>query len=390
MRRIFGIAAPVIAAASLAISAGALTLQPADVWAQAAPNQGGRSGGNGGDDTSTTSEGGNDPNDPCFFAIAVIDCDDRRRETRQRERPDVRACFIGGEYAVCSAESGDERERLVIGEAGTIVLWQAGRGQVHTVGLQHRYLQPIAIVGPVTDAGSEPVFARVVSVEGDRFSFELEEWPGHDGITVLEEVGYLIVEAGNWVLPNSTFLRAGQVDGVNHNPQSVPIGDGFEGDPVLLTQIISDRSSDPVAARQYATDNGGFDALVQRGSGRPREVDPAEVLAWVLWEQGESDEIGAPFLAASTEVEVTHERTRIIGNETEFSPVVLAAMQTVNEPDVSIVRYRNAVAQVDVMIDEQGREPAVIAHEPERVGFVLVDPGLIEVYAKDQPGSNTN
>ncbi len=344
------------------------------------------------DDPPPDDPNGDQPTDqgnPCQPGIvALTDCDDRRQETRRRPRPDGRGCFIEQVYALCPLPESEE-EQLVIGEAGTLVEWQFGRNQIHEVALEHRYRDPVVIIGPVSDAGADPAFVRVISVAGDRFTMKIEEWPDNDGIHALEEIGYLVVERGDWRLANGVFLRAGTMDGVDHGWAKLPAVQNAADDPlppVLLTQILSADNPEPLAARQVAGDAQGYEVTLQRDRAGSRTVAPGERIGWVLWEQGSGDQLGSAFLAGQTGVEVTQARTKLIVNELGYAPTVLAAMQTANDTDTAILRYRIGYAQIDVAIEEAGSEAAARDHAAERVGYVLIDPGFIVVFAKDQPG----
>ena len=53
-----------------------------------------------------------------------------------------------------------------------------------------------------------------------------------------EEIGYIVIEKGTWILPNQTTVTVGMIDALGGDWDEVPTGADSDQPPVVLTQVI--------------------------------------------------------------------------------------------------------------------------------------------------------
>jgi len=95
--------------------------------------------------------------------------------------------------------------------------------------------------------GPDPSTVRVWNVQGNSFECAIQEWAYLDGPHAMEDLSYMVVEAGHHVLP----------DGTVYDAQNVQVGDGWTDvdfystitDPVVFSTISSDDTNQPMVTR---------------------------------------------------------------------------------------------------------------------------------------------
>ncbi|HEX9341816.1 MAG TPA: LamG-like jellyroll fold domain-containing protein, partial [Thermoplasmata archaeon] len=133
----------------------------------------------------------------------------------------------------------------VVGEVGLA----AGITDAWTkVFLKNRYTSPVVIAQPPTQKDVATGIIRIQSITDHSFELRFQEWSavgGHGG----ENVTYLVVEAGNHVLPDGTVVEAGIKSGVGTTYVPVPFREAFAQNPIVLAQIQSNADTKAAAAK---------------------------------------------------------------------------------------------------------------------------------------------
>jgi len=78
-----------------------------------------------------------------------------------------------------------------------------------TIALSEAYSDPVVIVSDPSFNGADPVAVRLRNVGTSSFDIRLQEPNYKDGVHVFESLTYLVIEAGDWQLPDGTRLSAG-------------------------------------------------------------------------------------------------------------------------------------------------------------------------------------
>ncbi|HYV08829.1 MAG TPA: LamG-like jellyroll fold domain-containing protein, partial [Thermoplasmata archaeon] len=166
----------------------------------------------------------------------------------------------------------------VVGEVGraTGISGTCGSGGVTTVFLRNRYTSAVVIAQPATWNEHDAGVLRVKAVGDHSFDVCFQEWSGSTTHGT-ESVDYLVVEAGNHILPDGTVVEAGRISAGTAFATSL-FREGFAQPPILLAQVQSYADPDIAAARVRAITFTGFDARIRVNAG---DTHPSETLGYV-------------------------------------------------------------------------------------------------------------
>jgi len=255
-----------------------------------------------------------------------------------------------------------------VAESGRVKFGQAHRDAWQTVQLKGRFTCPVVIAGPLSFDGAQPAMVRIRRVTGSSFQIQTDEWNYLDGSHAAETTGYLVVEAGSYLLPDGTRIDAGTLP-TDHRWYIERFCTDFEKTPVVLTQCQTRNGSDAVVTRQRGISRRQFSVRLQeeeRGGSHA-----VETIGYVAIEQGRGALDAGPYEVARTPRQVTHQWHRqSFSNAFPAAPVLVASMQTFNGSDPVAVRYRNLYrGSVQLMVQEETSRDKETSHAAEAVGY---------------------
>ncbi len=291
-----------------------------------------------------------------------------------------------GELYVTSKQDGIVRKVLpyfenpqvdVIAEVGVAQVSQPNGNAWTTIELTHEYINPVVVVGPPSSNGGQPTTIRTRNITANSFEIQLDEWNYLDGFHVPESLPYLVIEAGTHTLTDGTTIKAGQQQ-INHQWESVDLGDDFTTTPVILSQVASRNGSSAVVTRHRNIDANGFSIRLQEEEAAD-DWHFDELVNYVAFETGQGNASGLAFEAGLTPNEVTHRNYRLNFSRDYYAPLVFGAMATQNGSDPSALRLRKQDSQgATLFIQEERSSDAEINHIEERIGYTVFDrPGLL-------------
>jgi hypothetical protein len=147
----------------------------------------------------------------------------------------------------------------VIGEVG----FAAGVTDAWTtVYLRNKYTSPVVIAQPPTLMDGAAGIVRIRSVTDHTFELRFQEWSasgGHGG----ENVSYLVLESGNHVLPDGTFVEVGTKTGVGTSYVTTTLREAFVQPPIVLAQIQTYADATAAAAKIRSVTSASFDAYLR-------------------------------------------------------------------------------------------------------------------------------
>ena len=142
------------------------------------------------------------------------------------------------------------------GQSGTITIQQDGNGQWHHVTFDTAIENAIAVLGPLTRNGADPLTTRVRNVTDTGFEFQLDEWNYLDDWNISEIVSWLAIPEGTHTLATGQKIVAGaQPENVTF--RDVSFGDSLE-DAIVLTEVTSVNGPDAVTTRVRNVTDTGF------------------------------------------------------------------------------------------------------------------------------------
>jgi len=257
-------------------------------------------------------------------------------------------------------------------EIGKVSVNQTSSSQWHTVKFSHTYEDPIVIMGPPSYSGTHPSTIRVKDVNSNGFKFQIDEWDYLDGSHTTETIPYLVVEAGVHSIGGMTWGEAEKVENVNHNYTSKSFTHSFEGDQILLTQVVTYNGSSAVCTRVKNITGSSFQVKLQEEEGNDG-THSSETVHYIAVSPGSFQNDGNGFVSAKTTNSVTQNWYTIDFGQSIDSPLILANMNTEDGSDPAVLRYRNlSNSSVEIKVEEEESEDSEVNHTSEVVGYLVI------------------
>jgi hypothetical protein len=270
-----------------------------------------------------------------------------------------------------------------IGESAAVQLPASPRGQWFEITLSRFYFNPVVIIGPAPNNGGDPAFARVREVRAGSFQVTIDEWEHNDGQTEGGVIGYVVVEAGTYLMPNGKWLSAGHTV-LDHQWAQPGFPLTFPTPPVVVSQVDTDRERDPVVTRQQQVTEVSFQARLQEGVTADGTHFLPERVSWLAVEEGSQFGFGPAFSASKTLPVFSGNEFAILSGTEEFQPAVIAAMQTAGLTNPSSLGYRFGFDTVFGSIQQGIQDGGIAPIGFERIGTLSFVPGPILVAAEMQ------
>ena len=265
------------------------------------------------------------------------------------------------------------------------VVAEVGRIDIdHTeafVAFSHAFLNPIVFAQVVTTNGGHTVEARVDDVTSEGFTLRLQEPTGYDGLHVIETVSYVIVEAGDWRI-GETRLKADSLEVdklVTEGLVDVGFGAGFDGTPVVLSEIQTMNGADFVRTRHAASNEDGFSFGLEKDEAQQTSAAAAEKVGWLAVEPGagalDAGEDSFLFQAGhSTGVNHKWHRSSFdVDFDPATTPNVIANLASLNDEDSAGVRINQLDAdRLFFKVEEDGSRDRETWHGPETIDWLAI------------------
>lgn len=271
------------------------------------------------------------------------------------------------------------------------------------------FTNPVVIVGPVGNAEAESCVAHVTSVNpaGGFFNVQLKEQPetgaaasdADSAAHATETLSWLVIEAGQYQLPNGALVEAGTVTTAATQESAAPdtweavtFASSFTQVPVVLTSLnsinplaMAGETLELMGTRQQNTTTSGFEVAMEDHEGDVTPRTTTEVIGWLAIEPGLGGWSGHPFEVdttpdAVTEAFFTIDFWRPFGS----TPNNFAKMARIDGVDPSHLRYQSLDGDsVQVKVGEDRYSDTELTHTPEIVGYLVVG-GTGDLTAYDQ------
>ena len=126
------------------------------------------------------------------------------------------------------------------------------------------FQNPVVIVGPPTRNGGDPCVVRVRNVTSNSFEVRIQEWLYLDQLHTVENVSYMVVEAGEYMMPDGTIWQAGTHALDNTLKwKGVTFRESFLDKPLVFQTGQTFNGGDTVAIRMKDVTLEGFIAALQ-------------------------------------------------------------------------------------------------------------------------------
>lgn len=263
-------------------------------------------------------------------------------------------------------------DQLLI-ETGTIEADDAWQEVVFT----KTFFSPV-VVATITGAeeNTEPASVRIRNVTSDGFSLRLQEGNYADGTHPLEEVSYIVMEAGRYVLTEGEEVVAGSFNHSTGNTfTTVPYGTTFSTVPVTMASITTFNDASMVNPVLNNIGKSTFSFKLQPEEGVSTKHG-MERIDFIAWEASNGVSGSAEYEVASISG-VTHTWKAISFND-EFPmfspfPVVAAIRQSYNGGDPATILIQDrAFFGFSLRIAEDTANDGETNHVAETVGYIAV------------------
>ncbi len=280
----------------------------------------------------------------------------------------------------------------------------------HTISLKHSYTTPVVVHGPADfDANQdEEVVGRVTNVSSDGFEFKLQE-PNEGGcrddVHPDENISYIVVENGSWVLSDGRKLEAGNYSTSTTTGRAIG-GDNtadpaaydlisyrmsFSSAPVVVSQTMGYDDSDYDKTRMMDVTSSSFRISHNEDEGQS-DIHGPEMVGWIAVEPGNGSVNGVDYNFGTTVADRYIDycaspyecpwATQTFSIPVTNPPVLIANMQTVGGGDNAYIRYNNpTTSSVDFGVEEDPCSGTEKGGADETVGW-MVFAGPVEIYGR--------
>ena len=256
-------------------------------------------------------------------------------------------------------------------------------GQISTdenwklVTLERIYADPVVITGALSQNGNIPAFARIRNVTTNSFEVRVESWCGNEDLGA-EQISYLVVEAGDYQLPNGKRMMAGKIDNVTHQWTNVSYARSFTAPPVLLSASQTHNEA-AATVRMRNLDGAGFEVRMQESEGADGN-HTAEQMGWIAFEVGFQQSGLAYEAGIATNIDEIKKRVSF-QQHYAYKPICIGVIASFAGSDPIAPRFNGLTMTgygVEVLGEEETCGDAEVAHFEEDFNFMIFErPGLL-------------
>lgn len=243
------------------------------------------------------------------------------------------------------------------------------------------YTNPVVIAQPASFGGAEMAVIRITSVQSDRFTLYVQEAPNLDGSHTYENVSWMVLEAGSWVLENGELLQVGklatsQTIGRVYGGgfQTVTFPTAFDTPPVVLSQVQSNNDPSFVKTRPHRPSKTSFPVALEEEESSAT-AHGTETIGWVALTPGTGTWSGHAYVAADSGDFVTSDFSVVVFPKPFASaPKLLAALASRDGGDHAGLRYTALGTQsVQIKVEEDTTYDTEVLHIDESVHYLAIE-----------------
>ena len=258
-------------------------------------------------------------------------------------------------------------------ELGRVAVKQLNSSAWTTVTFEQAIEDAVVIMGPVTNTGVQPSFARVRNVTETGFEFQIEEWDYLDGKHRVEEVSWLALSEGEYTLADGREISAQVVETDKFGDASVDVG----GTAAVLAQVGSDRNAEAVLARTEILENGDVAVDLQRQEKSSGQFDIEQIFV-VAIDEGETTEFD---FVSGVATGVDHTGKTIEFADDYDDLAFLGGVSSINGTDTVALRLDDTSnGSASVFLQEEKSSDREVEHLKESVSFIAGEVGLYELF----------
>jgi fibronectin type 3 domain-containing protein/PKD repeat protein len=235
---------------------------------------------------------------------------------------------------------------------------------------------PVVVAEPASDNDKTAGVIRIADVQRTGFNIRFQNWEYQQiADHANENIGYIAMESGSYVLENGARVEAGTFTTANTAGfAQTAFARQFSTAPVVFTSVNTANESSAVTGRVRNVTASGFEYKLQEQSSSSEPLHQQETISYVAWEPSAGTLGDLVYEVQKTEQSVTDEWFALSFNSRfGLSPVMLAGMQTADDDDPASLRYQLLTATgVQLRVDEEKSVDNDTSHLGENVGFIAL------------------
>jgi lysophospholipase L1-like esterase len=253
---------------------------------------------------------------------------------------------------------------------------QAGRvsgvtEQWTSVSVTQAFTTPIVTAGPLSFADAQPAGVRVRNVSGSGFQVRAQEWDSQDGVHGAEQLSYVVMERGRYLLGNGKVVLADSTSVGGGSFQSKTFSQPFTTIPLLLATVVTQNEAEAVTVQLRNVSTTGFQIRLWEQEANS-QAHAAETVHYLAWEPGVGTLNGFAFEVGTIGVNNVF-ATLWFGSPFADVPLLLAGSQTTVGTEAYSIRQRNITrARVEMSLQEDDSFDAESSHATETVAYLLL------------------
>jgi hypothetical protein len=255
----------------------------------------------------------------------------------------------------------------VIGEVGRVSL---DHNNV-TVNFQNSYTNPIIVAGPPTLDGGHPTTVRISNITSTGFDIRLDEYEYLDEWHVVERLAYMVMEAGEYTLEDSTQVIAGGIT-ANSGFSNYSMGTTFAARPSLVASTVSINDPDAVAVRVRNINTNTFDLRIEEQESIRTHGN--ETVHFIAMEQGTGIS-GLSYESFVTGRSFKHNLKLVpLSQPYSTNGAFISMMNSTFGGDVSatrIVENYNGAGNLATKVEEEKSRDSEVNHTTEEIGYIM-------------------
>jgi hypothetical protein len=235
------------------------------------------------------------------------------------------------------------------------------------------FIDPIVVAKPAGLNDQEPAFVRIQNVDTTGFEIRIQEWDYLDGLHRYEQISYLVIEKGSYVLPGGILMEAGSFEADGNNFKFNPFSNTFNKIPVVIASVTSTKEPNAVVGRIRNVSHDGFEYYLQREEKNIKKHG-VENVSFIACEPFSGVLNHLKLEVGTTGNKVTHKFHYLSYNEKFLNiPYFLADMQTTNGFDTANIRHQNKnLYSIELHISEEKSKDLEVNHTKENVGYIII------------------
>ncbi len=262
---------------------------------------------------------------------------------------------LGADHTITAKFSATQNLLLSAVEIGEVSVGHEWK----RVALSAAFVDPIVVVKPASlnDASSAVVRVRNVDVQG--FDVRIQEWKyltdqGDTASHAKEQVSYIVIEKGSYVLEDGTRVEAGRFNtDASSSFAMVGFAPAFAVSPIVMSSVVTYNNDLPVISRVGNIDTTGFGYKLQKEETNT-DAQGIETVSFIAWEPSQGTQNGISF-EVGVVADVLSQQTKAIGFSGSYvnRPLFIADLQTTNGGAVNLRWSNKSTTEINVLLDQE-------------------------------------